>query len=46
MDYYYLSRIMGHSDVSVTLNVYADYMPDKSRSEMSKMENVLLLKLA
>jgi len=46
VDYYYLSRIMGHTDISITLNVYAEFMPDKSRSEMEKMEGVLLLKFA
>lgn len=42
MDYYYLSRIMGHATISVTLDTYADFMPDKSRSEMKKMEGILL----
>jgi len=46
MDYFYLSRIMGHTSISITLDTYTDYMPDKSRSEMEKMEGVLLLKLA
>jgi len=46
VDYYYLSRIMGHTDISITLNVYAEFMPDKSRSEMEKMEGVLSLKFA
>ena len=46
MDYFYLSKIAGHSNISVTLGVYAEFMPDKSRSEMKKMEDVLLLKLA
>ena len=41
MDYYYLSRIMGHSNISITLDTYADFMPDKSRSEMEKLEGVL-----
>jgi len=41
MDYYYLSRIMGHTNISITLGTYAEYMPDKSRSEMKKMEGVL-----
>ena len=46
LDYYYLYRIMGHTTISVTLDVYAEYMPDKSRSEMEKMEGVLSLKFA
>ncbi len=46
MDYYYLSRIMGHASISITLDTYTDYMPDKSRSEMEKMEDALLWKLA
>ena len=46
MDYYYLSRLMGHASISITLDTYADYMPDKSRSEMNKMEDVLYLKIA
>ena len=46
VDYYYLSRIMGHSSISITLDVYTSYMPDKSRSEMKKLEGVLLLKYA
>lgn len=46
VDYYYLSRIMGHASISITLDTYTDYMPDKSRAEMEKMEGVLLLKLA
>ena len=46
MDYYYLSRIMGHASISVTLDTYTDFMPDKSRSEMYKMEGVLLRELA
>lgn len=46
MDYYYLSRIMGHASISITLDTYTDYMPDKSRTEMEKMEGVLLLKFA
>ena len=41
MDYYYLSRIMGHTNISITLGTYAEFMPDKSRSEMKKMEGVL-----
>jgi Site-specific recombinase XerD len=43
MDYYYLSRIMGHSKISVTLDMYADFMPDKAREEIQKMECVLPL---
>ena len=46
MDYYYLSRILGHSSISITLDIYTDFMPDKSRSEMEKMEGVLKLKFA
>lgn len=46
LDYYYLSRIMGHTTISITLDTYTDFMPDKSRSEMEKMENILLLKPA
>ncbi len=46
MDYYYLSRIMGHANISITLDTYADFMPDKSRAEMKKLEGVLLLKKA
>ena len=46
MDYYYLSRIMGHTSISITLDTYTDYMPDKSRSEMEKMEGILNLKTA
>ena len=46
MDYYYLSRIMGHTSISITLDTYTEYMPDKSRSEMEKMEGVLKLKAA
>ena len=46
MDYYYLSRILGHNNISITLDVYADYMPDKARSEMEKMEGILDLKFA
>jgi len=45
MDYYYLSRIMGHANISITLDTYADYMPDKSRSEMGKLEGVLQIKI-
>ena len=41
MDYYYLSRIMGHATISITLDTYADFMPDKSRLEMRKMEGIL-----
>ena len=46
MDYYYLSRIMGHANISLTLDTYTDFMPDKSRSEMSKMEGLMSLKFA
>ena len=43
MDYYYLSRIMGQTSISVTLDTYTDFMPDKSKIEMKRMEGVLLL---
>jgi len=46
MDYYYLSRIMGHNSISITLDTYTEFMPDKSRSEMQKMEGVLAIRLA
>ncbi|MCL1884146.1 MAG: site-specific integrase [Defluviitaleaceae bacterium] len=46
VDYYYLSRIMGHNSISITLDTYTDFMPDKSRSEMVKMEGILLLETA
>ena len=43
VDYFYLSRIMGHTSISITLDIYADYMPDKSRAEMEKMDAILPL---
>jgi integrase len=41
MDYYYLSRIMGHNSISITLDTYTEFMPDKSREEMHNMEGAL-----
>ena len=41
VDYYYLSRIMGHSQISVTLDMYADYMPDKAAGEIKKLNGLL-----
>jgi len=46
VDYYYLSRILGHSSISLTLDTYTDYLPDKASHEMSKMEGALSLKFA
>lgn len=41
VDHYYLSRIMGHSSITVTLDDYASFMPDKSRSEINKLNGFL-----
>jgi len=46
VDHYYLSRILGHSSIALTLDTYTDYLPDKASHEMSKMEGVLSLKFA
>ena len=43
IDYYYISRIMGHNSISITLDTYTDFMPDKSRAEMQKLEGILTL---
>ena len=43
VDYYYLSRIMGHKHISVTLDTYADFMPDKAAGEAAKMNSILPL---
>jgi len=42
MNPYYLSRIMGHNSISMTLDVYTDFMPDTARSEMDKMDEYSL----
>jgi integrase len=39
MDYYYLSKIMGHANISITLDTYADYMPNKACEEMRKLDS-------
>ena len=41
MDYYYLSRILGHANISITLDTYTEFMPDTARREMDKLEGAL-----
>jgi len=37
VDYYYLSHIMGHAAISITLDIYADFTPDKPTLDVKKM---------
>jgi hypothetical protein len=32
MDYYYLSSIMGHNSIAITLDTYTEFMPDIAKS--------------
>jgi integrase len=35
----YVSQQMGHPDASITLRVYAQYLPDPSRREVDRLCN-------